>query len=56
LEKYRKAINKHARLVVLHMVPTGKMIEDPKDPQSLDIVGLDANFYDMTIAFAKGEF
>ncbi len=41
LNEYRQKINPNAKLIVVATVPTGFTINDPKDPNGLDVAGFD---------------
>jgi 60 kDa SS-A/Ro ribonucleoprotein len=56
LEKYRRETGIDAKLIVMATSPSRNTITDPKDPNSLDIVGFDSAAPAIVSAFARGEF
>lgn len=53
LAKYRKAINPHAKMVVLATSPSKFSIADPNDAGTLDIAGFDASVPAILAEFSK---
>jgi len=53
LEEYRKQFKCNAKLVVVAMTSTGFSIADPKDGNSLDVVGFDTNIPQLISEFVN---
>lgn len=56
LQRYRRAVNPSARLVVVAMTSTGFTIADPSDAGMLDLAGFDGALPELISGFARGEF
>ncbi len=54
LTEYRNKMGRNSKNIVCGMTVTNFTIADPKDPNSLDVCGFDANFPSLVTAFAKG--
>jgi 60 kDa SS-A/Ro ribonucleoprotein len=55
LRKYRQAMGRPARLVVVGMTATNFTIADPNDAGMMDVVGFDTSAPNIMSAFARGE-
>jgi 60 kDa SS-A/Ro ribonucleoprotein len=56
LEKYRRETGIDAKLIVMATSASRNTITDPKDVNSLDIVGFDSAAPSIVSSFARGEF
>jgi 60 kDa SS-A/Ro ribonucleoprotein len=56
IKRYRKEMDKAARLIVCATTATQVSIADPQDPGMLDIAGFGSDTPALISAFAKGEF
>ncbi|SNY76018.1 SS-A/Ro ribonucleoprotein [Nocardia amikacinitolerans] len=55
LQRYRREVNPHAKLVVVGMTATNFSIADPSDAGMLDIAGFDAAVPTLLADFARGD-
>lgn len=56
MQRYRKVINSDTRLVYAAFVAYGGQLDDPVDPLSLNVVGLDSSVPSLIRGFVAGDF